>query len=236
VISGELAAGSGWMSATAVAALLDCHGIAQARWQIASDAEAAARAAAALGLPVALKAIAHGLVHKRGIGAVAVGLDGPEAVRRAAGQIISSVSGAGFTVTGFVVQEMLGDGVEMLVGVAQDQNFGPVLACGAGGTNAELLRDVAVRLTPVSDLDASAMLSELHTFPLLRGYRGSEPCDIDSVERILLRVSAMVDAHHEIIELDCNPVIARPDGATVIDARIRIAAVPLQAPLPSIGR
>jgi acyl-CoA synthetase (NDP forming) len=120
--------------------------------------------------------------------------------------------------------------------VAQDQNFGPVLACGAGPTYTELIADVAVRLTPVSDLDASEMLPELRTFPLLCGYRGSEPCDVDSIERILLGVSAMVEAHREIVELDCNPVIARPDGATVVDARIRIAAVPLQAPLPSIGR
>jgi acetate---CoA ligase (ADP-forming) len=236
VISRELAAGAGWMSPAAVAALLDCHGIAQARWQIASDGQAAAQAAAALGGPVALKAIAPGLVHKHDVGAVVLGLDDPEAVKRAADQIVSTVLEAGFTVTAFVVQEMIGDGVELLVGVAQDQNFGPVLACGAGGTNTELLRDVAVRLTPVSDLDATEMLSELRTFPLLRGYRGSEPCDVGSVERILLRVSAMVEAHREIIELDCDPVIARPDGATVVDARIRIAAVPLRAPIPSIGR
>ena len=141
---------------------------------------------------------------------------------------------AGFAVAGFVVQEMIDDGVELLVGVAQDRNFGPVLACGAGGTNTELLRDVAVRLTPVAGRDATEMLSELRSFPLLRGYRGSEPCDVESIERILLRVSAMVEAHHEIVELDCNPVIARPDGATVVDARIRIAPAPAPPPVPSI--
>ncbi len=236
VISRELAGGAGWMSPAAVAALLDCHGITQARWRIASDADSAAQAAAALGRPVAVKAVAPGLVHKRDVGAVALGLDGAAAVRAAADQIVGTVSEAGFTVTGFVVQEMIGDGVELLVGVAQDQRFGPVLACGTGGTNTELLKDVAVRLTPVTDFDATEMLSELRTFQLLRGYRGSEPCDIEAVERILLRVSAMVEAHREIIELDCNPVIARPDGATVVDARIRIAAMPARAPLPSIGR
>ncbi len=235
LISRELANGAEWMSPAGVAALLDCHGIAQVRWELATDGEDAARAAAALGVPVALKAIAPGLVHKRDVGAVALGLDGAQAVRHAADEIVSSVSDAGFAVTGFVVQEMLGDGVELLIGVAQDQNFGPVLACGAGGTNAELLGDVAVRLTPVTDLDATEMLSELRTFPLLRGYRGSEPCDLPAIERILLGVSAMVQAHREIIELDCNPVIARPDGATVVDARIRIAAAPVPPPAPSIG-
>ena len=134
VISQELAAGAGWMSPAAVAALLDCHGIAQARWQIASDGRDAARAAVALGGPVALKAIASGLVHKtrcrrrRARTRRCRGGQREPPIRSSARS-----SDAGFSVAGFVVQEMISDGVELLIGVAQDQNFGPVLACGAGG-------------------------------------------------------------------------------------------------------
>ena len=100
-------------------------------------------------------------------------------------------------------------GVELIVGVVNDRSFGPVLACGAGGTTAELIKDVAVRITPVTDLDAHEMLRSLKTFPLLDGYRGAPRCDVGAIEDVLLRVSAMVEAHPEIVELDCNPLIAR---------------------------
>ena len=103
---------------------------------------------------------------------------------------------------------MVPDGVELIVGVVHDPSFGPVLACGAGGTTAELIKDVAVRITPVSDLDAKEMLRSLRTFPLLDGYRGAPRCDLAAIEDVLLRVSALVEAHPEIAELDLNPVIA----------------------------
>jgi acyl-CoA synthetase (NDP forming) len=120
------------------------------------------------------------------------------------------------------------------VGVVHDQSFGPVVACGAGGINAELIKDVAVRITPVTDLDADEMLRSLKMFPLLDGYRGAERCDVAAVEDVLLRVSAMVDSHPEIIELDCNPLIARPDGAVIVDARVRVEVAPPRAPVPSL--
>jgi acetyl coenzyme A synthetase (ADP forming)-like protein len=125
-------------------------------------------------------------------------------------------------------------GVEMLVGVANDSNFGPVVACGAGGPTGELVRDLAVRLTPLSDLDAHEMVRSLRTFPLLDGYRGAEPCDVDSLEDVLLRVSAIVEAHREIVELDCNPLFVSPHGTTVVEARVRIEAAPPLAPVPSL--
>ena len=113
-------------------------------------------------------------------------------------------------------------GVELIVGVVHDHSFGPVLACGAGGTTAELVSDVAVRITPVTDLEAREMLRSLRTFPLLDGYRGAPRCDLAAIEDVLLRVSAMVEAHPEIVELDCNPLIAGPDGAVIVDARVRV--------------
>ena len=93
-------------------------------------------------------------------------------------------------------------GVELIVGVVNDHSFGPVLACGAGGTTAELIKDVAVRITPVGDVDATEMLRSLRTFPLLDGYRGAPRCDLRAIEDVLLRVSALVEAHSEIVELD----------------------------------
>jgi acyl-CoA synthetase (NDP forming) len=110
-----------------------------------------------------------------------------------------------------------------------------LLACGAGGTAAELIEDVAVRITPVTDRDAAEMIRSLRTFPLLDGYRGASPCDVAAIEDVLLRVSAMVEAHPEIVELDCDPLIAGPEGATIVDARLRVAQSDPSPPVPSLG-
>ena len=109
----------------------------------------------------------------------------------------------------FLVQAMVEGGVELLIGVVDDPVFGPVLACGSGGIEAELLKDVAVRVCPLTPEDADEMLRSLALFPRLTGYRGADPVDLTAVEEMLLRVGAMVEAHREIAELDLNPVVAR---------------------------
>lgn len=119
----------------------------------------------------------------------------------------------------------------MLVGVVHDPVFGPVVACGAGGVAAELLRDVAVRITPLTDLDAREMVRSLATFPLLDGYRGAPRADVPALERILLRVSAMVEAHPEIAEMDLNPVVVLAEGAVIVDARARVETPAPRPPL-----
>jgi acetate---CoA ligase (ADP-forming) len=201
---------------------------------VVGDADAAVATAAELGRPVAMKAIAKGLVHKSDAGGVLLGLDGPDAVTAAAQQIKEAVEGAGHELEGLVIQPMVPEGVELIVGVVNDHSFGPVLACGAGGTTAELIKDVSVRITPVSDLDAADMIGSLQTFPLLDGYRGAPKCDIAAIEDVLLRVSAMVEAHPEIIELDLNPLVASPEGALIVDARVRVEMAPPVVPMPSL--
>jgi len=123
-------------------------------------------------------------------------------------------------------------GVEMLIGVVHDPQFGPTVACGAGGALAEVMNDVAIRLSPLTRNDAATMLRELRSFRLLEGYRGSTACDVSALEDVILRISAMVERHPEIAELDCNPVIVSAAGALVIDARIRVAPAP---PVPPLG-
>ncbi|MGZ4298706.1 MAG: bifunctional acetate--CoA ligase family protein/GNAT family N-acetyltransferase [Solirubrobacteraceae bacterium] len=235
LIGAELGAGEEWMSPAAVDELLRIHGVAQAPARVVGSVSAAVTAARDLGWPVALKAVARGLIHKRDAGAVATSLRTPAEVRRAARTMQASVTAAGFQVQGFVVQQMIPDGVELLVGMVQDASFGPVLACGAGGTNTELFKDVAVRITPVTDRDAAEMVRSLQLYPMLTGFRGSAPCDVAAVESVLIRVGAMVDAHPEIAELDCNPVIVRSDGAVVVDARVRLQEPAPARPVPSVG-
>jgi acetate---CoA ligase (ADP-forming) len=233
-ISRELSAGSGWLAPSSVASLMRCYGLPLIETRIAHDADEAVAISAELGVPIALKAIAAGLLHKTDAGGVRIGLHGSEAVRAGAREIEAAVRRAGFEVDGLVVQPMAAPGVELIVGVVNDHSFGPVLAVGAGGTTAELIGDVAVRITPLTDLDAREMLRSLRTFPLLDGYRGAPRCDLAAIEDTLLRVSAMVESHPEIVELDCNPLIAGPDGAMIVDARLRVETAPPTRPTSSL--
>jgi acyl-CoA synthetase (NDP forming) len=236
LLAAALADGPGprWLAPEEVARLLACYGVPIAEWRLAGSPEEAAAAANELGGPVALKAVAPRLVHKTEAGAVRLGLAGSEAVQAAAADMAAAVAAEGYEVDGFLVQRLVGEGVELLVGVVNDASFGPVIACGAGGTAVELLKDVAVRITPLTDLDAAEMVRSLATYPLLDGYRGAPRADVAALEDLLLRVSALVEAHPTIAELDCNPVKVLPDSVVVVDARVRVeAATP---PLPLAAR
>lgn len=236
IISGALATGEEWMDPRLVWDLLRCYGIPLVAQRWASTPAQAARVAGAFESAVVLKGLAPRLVHKRDAGAVAVGLRGPTAVRRAASHMRDTVAAAGFTLTGYLVQPQIDGAVEILVGVTQDAQFGPVLACGAGGTNAELMSDVAARITPVTGLDAVEMVRSLRTYPLLQGYRGAPVCDPGGVVEVIECVSAMIEAHPAIVELDCNPVMVTPSGAAVADARVRVQVTGPLPPTPAVGR
>ena len=158
--------------------MLDCYGLRTARSERATTPEEAGVVAARIGSAVALKAFGPDIVHKTEVGAVTLGLTGAGATVDAARAMAERVGAAGSTLDGFLVQEMIDQGVEMLVGVAHDPVFGPVVACSAGGTTVELVHDVAVRVTPISDLDASEMVRSLRTFPLLEGFRGAPKADV----------------------------------------------------------
>ena len=175
--------------------LLGSYGIPIPAWRAADTAEGAGEAADELGGEVALKAQGGEILHKSEMGAVRIGLSGAEQVAAAAGEMDEAVERAGAKREKFIVQQMAEDGPELLVGVADDPTFGPVLACGAGGTQAELLSDVAIRVSPITRTDAFQMIHSLATFPLLTGFRGAPPADVDAIEELLLRVSAMVEAH-----------------------------------------
>ena len=236
IISRKLGAGPGWLSPTSAVELLNCYGLPLTATHIASGPQEAAAVAAELGFPVALKASARGLLHKSDAGGVRLGLATPQAVHAAAAEIEASLAAAGYRLDGLIVQSMAPSGAELIIGVVNDHSFGPVLACGAGGVAAELIRDIAVRITPITDIDAGEMPRSLKSFPLLQGYRGTPQCDIGAIEDVLIRVSAMVEAHPEIVELDLNPLIGTSDGVVVVDARVRIEAASPLPPVSSLGR
>lgn len=226
VIAEALAEGREWLSAAECERVLRLYGIATPEARLVADPAAAGAAAEELGGRVALKAHGAGILHKSELGAVAVGLSGSEAVERAAREMEASLLAQDLRPECFLVQQMVEDGTELLVGVATDPVFGPVVACGAGGTAVELLGDVALRVCPLTTTDAAEMIRSLATFPLLTGFRGAAPADLPALEDLVLRIGALADTHQEIVELDLNPVLATPDGAIAADARIRITSPP----------
>jgi acyl-CoA synthetase (NDP forming) len=212
--------------------LFACYGLPLIEQKIAKDADEAGVVAEEMGGEVALKVIAPGIIHKTENRGVQLNLRGTEQVRAAAKEMTARLGAAGNTPTGFLVQRMASSGVEMLVGVVHDPQFGPVVACGAGGVQVELLRDVSVRLTPLSMEDAGEMIRSLKTFPLLDGFRGGPVCDVAALEDGLLRTSWMVEDNPQIAELDCNPFVVQVRGAVILDARVRVNAV---EPRPLLG-
>jgi acyl-CoA synthetase (NDP forming) len=230
LLTEAMVGGGGWLPPDDVRRLLALYGIPTIEQRTVRTPDEAANAARELRGEVALKVVAPGVLHKADVGGVRLHLRGPAAVHRAAEKMTETVARtSGVEPSGFVVQRMAPPGVEMLVGVVNDRQFGPTVACGAGGSQVELLKDLSVRLTPVTPSDATGMLGELRCYPLLTGYRGAPRCDVAALEDVLLRIGALVDDHPGIAELDCNPVTVTASGATVVDARIRIeVAVPLR--------
>lgn len=233
LVASALRREAGWLAPDEAGRLLACYGLAVAAQRVVANPEEAAGAAAELGGEVALKGIAPGVVHKTEAGAVRLGLRGADAVGAAAAEMAARLAALGRPATGFLVQQMVPKGVEMIVGVVHDPHFGPVLACGAGGVLVELLRDVAVRLTPLTREDAGEMIRSLRTAPLLTGFRGSPPADVAALEEALLRVSALVEDLPQVAELDVNPLVVHERGAVVLDARVRVAMPEPPVPLGS---
>jgi acetyl coenzyme A synthetase (ADP forming)-like protein len=235
IVAQGLGRGGGWLPPDEVEHLLTCWGIPVAASRLVGSAQAAGRAAAELRGAVALKAVAPGLVHKSDAGAVRLGLTGPTAVARAAREMAAELEAAGAPVEAFHVQRMAPAGTELIVGAVGDPAFGPLVACGAGGVAVELLGDVQVRLAPLGPRAADGMLRGLKTFPLLDGYRGRPRANLESLRDLVMRVGALAATHPAVAELDLNPVIATPDGALVVDARVRLEAPGPAPAFPSLN-
>jgi acyl-CoA synthetase (NDP forming) len=231
LVASALGRGDSWLSPADVAALLDCYGLPTAAQQVVTTQDEVGEAAGAIGRPVALKAIGPDLIHKSDLGAVMLNLRTGDEATRAAEAMTERLTASGHALTGFLVQEMVPDGVEMIVGLVQDPSFGPVLACGAGGVTAELIKDVSVRLTPLTERDPAEMVRELKTYPLLTGYRGSTPSNVGALEDVLRRLATLAEDLPEVFEMDCNPVKVSADRATIVDARVRVAVADAPRPL-----
>ncbi len=168
--------------------------------------------------PAVLKVDSEKIVHKSDEGGVALNLGDQEALQKAFKDMSGRFPGANF-----VVQEQCPAGTEVIIGIKREEGIGPVMMFGLGGVYVEMLKDVSFRLAPLSEADASRMVREIRSFPLLEGGRGLEPSDITALEKLLIKVSQMAQELPEIIEMDLNPVIVYPEGkgVKVVDARIK---------------
>jgi len=236
IVAAGLQVGGGWLTPAQTESLLGCYGLPTAASRLAHSARGAVRAAARLGGPVAVKAVAPGLLHKSEVGAVRAGVSGPAAVERAAREVLSAARGHGYAPDGVLVQRMAPAGTELLVGVAGDARFGPLVALAAGGEVAELLGDVQVRLAPVGPREADGMIAGLRSYPLLDGFRGRPHADLGALRDALLRIGALAAQHAEVAELDCDPLVAGPAGVVVVDARVRLEPPPARPPYAALAR
>jgi len=199
--------------------------------QLTTSEEEAVRAAEAMGYPVVLKIASPDIVHKSDVGGVTLHLQDGEAVRQAFRAMQQSVAARapGARVDGISVQPMAAPGVEVIIGMSKDATFGPVLMFGLGGVLVEVLKDVTFRIVPLSQRDAREMIHDIQGFPVLAGYRGAAPADLEALQHILLTLSAFVAQTPEIKEIDLNPIYAYAQGALAVDARVLLEAVPASA-------
>lgn len=175
-----------------------------------------------MGFPVVLKINSPDVVHKSDSGGVKLGLANATQVGKAYSEIISSVKQAypEAQIQGVSVQPMASPGVEVIVGMSKDPQFGPVIMFGLGGILVEVLKDVSFRIVPLTERDAREMIKEIKGYPILEGYRGQKPASIPKLENLIVKVSQFVEKNPQIKELDLNPIFAYPDKAVAVDARI----------------
>jgi acetate---CoA ligase (ADP-forming) subunit beta len=202
--------------------MLQAAGIPVVETRFARTMKEAVAISKELGFPVALKVMSEEVVHKSDAGGVKLGLENASQVEKAYSGMMASVKAAypKAKIDGVSVQRMARKGVEVIVGMSKDPQFGPVLMFGLGGVLVELLKDVAFRIVPVAKYDAAEMIREIKGFPMLTGFRGSEPCDLAALENLIVSVSDFVEKHPEVKELDLNPVFAYKDGVMAVDARV----------------
>jgi acyl-CoA synthetase (NDP forming) len=209
------------LSEHAAKQLLRAYGIRVPREQLVTSAAAAVRAAGLVGYPVVMKASGAQIAHKTELGLVKVGLTSASQVRDAYRELTDIARYEDVTLDGVLVCQMVERGVEMVVGVTQDELFGPTVTVGLGGVLVEVLRDVAVRVPPFGEDQAGEMLGELRGRPLLDGVRGRPPADLDALVEVILRVQRMaLELGDVLCELDINPlmVLPRGQGAVALDA------------------
>jgi acyl-CoA synthetase (NDP forming) len=211
---------AGWQPPDVAMELLRHFGIPVLPGRVVTSLDDAVSAAGALGYPAVLKAADPDLVHKSDVGGVRLNLPDAASVASAYAEIVAGVGDPRV-----LVQPQVRGQTELVAGIVHDPLFGSLVMLGLGGVHTDLFADQALRLLPVTDVDASTMWRSLKAAPLLTGYRGALAVDTAAVEDLVLRLGRLAEELPEVAELDLNPILAGPDGVVAVDVKLRLAPV-----------
>lgn len=191
------------------------------KFQVVKDVNGAMEAAEKIGYPLVLKIVSPDIIHKSDIGGVAVGIPDAKEIELRWSTMILSVADENPTamIEGFLIEEMVPKGVEVIVGAVKDDQFGTYVMFGTGGVSVELMKDVSFRLGPIDKDEALEMMGEVKGFPLLTGFRGSTYKDLDAVAEVIVKLSRTVEEIDGLKELEINPLIVYERGVMAVDAR-----------------
>ena len=213
------ARGESWLTTQELQQLLHAADLRLAPSVLAHSADEAADLARVFGYPVVAKLASAKAVHKTEVGGVRLHLGNEHAGRMAYAELCATASNTlGGSLEGIVIQPMVTNGTETLIGLSQDPMFGPLVAFGLGGTQVELFRDVGFRIAPLTERDADEMIYSVRGFPLLQGYRNKPPADLRALCDVLLKVSYLGAQIPELAELEFNPVMATARGPRLPDS------------------
>jgi acetyl-CoA synthetase (ADP-forming) len=213
--------------------ILRLSGIAVPRFEVVKDVNVANEEGEKIGYPLVLKLVSSNIIHKSDVGGVKVGLKGPGEIEDAWSEMILRVAEEMpmATIEGFIIEEMVPPGVELILGATKDAQFGVTAMFGTGGVAVELMKDVSFGLAPMDENAALKMMREVKGFPLLEGYRGGAACDIKAVAEVLVTLSKVVEATDGLKALEINPLIAYEDGVVAVDARAELDSMESFRPL-----
>lgn len=205
---------------------LGAYGLPVPKFGLATSSDEAAGIAEKVGYPVVLKIVSPDIVHKSDVGGVKVNLSSEEEVRKWFDTIMLNAKTRAPTarLVGVLIQEMVPQDLEVIVGATRDPVFGPVVMFGLGGIFVEVLKDVSLRITPLTEYDAEEMLGDIKAASILQGYRGMPPRDRRAIVDLILKVGKLMDEVPEVTDIDLNPVMVFPEGmgAKIADARILV--------------
>ena len=206
--------------------LCENYGITVARWEIAQNPKEAVKSAERIGFPVAIKILSDEMTHKTDYGGIHLGLASVDEVEKRAHDMLnqmaeSSIEAQPYTL---MIQEMIHDGIEVILGGKRDPHFGPVVMFGLGGIHVEIYDDVTFRVAPLTDYDARSMIEEVRGSRIFQGYRGKAPTNRESLLQSLLSLSQLMVENPNIVEMDINPLIVTSESAVAVDARGRITS------------
>ncbi|MFQ5573896.1 MAG: acetate--CoA ligase family protein, partial [Nitrosopumilaceae archaeon] len=202
--------------------ILKSYGVTVPPFALVTSADDAAKQAKKIGFPLVMKVVSPQILHKTDVGGVKVGLDNVNDVKKTFNDMYGRLSKKkGVDVKGILLEKMVPKGVELIVGLQNDSQFGPIIMVGLGGIMTEVMKDVAFRMLPISTSDAKSMINELKGSALLKGFRGSAPIDLNMVAKMLTQIGKLGTENADYINsIDFNPVIVYPKSHYVVDAKI----------------